>query len=105
MNESQNKSNYSTSTIVVNFILNKFMPFICVFAILIHTCGLYSFVPYIVIGFMWFACNFSFKCGGASAILDTEMYETEKFLLSESVNKKITKSTKDDKKNEHTIDI
>jgi hypothetical protein len=73
MKETIEVSSPSLATTVINYILNRFMPFICVGCVLIYACGFDSLVPYIVLAFMWYASKFSFDCGFASAIIDHEM--------------------------------
>lgn len=73
MKETIEVSSPSLATTVINYILNRFMPFICVWGVLVYACGYDSLVPYIVLAFMWYASKFSFDCGFASAIIDPEM--------------------------------
>jgi len=61
------------ATSVVNYTLNRFMPFICTAGLLLYSCGYDSLIPYAVLGFMWFASRFSFGCGFASALLQSEL--------------------------------
>ena len=62
----------TVATAAVNYILNRFMPFICAAGLLFYACGYDSLIPYAVMGFMWFASRFSFGCGFASAVMENE---------------------------------
>ena len=56
---------------IANFLLNKYMPFVLSAFLMFYYLGFDSFVPYAVIGLMWFAKSYSFNCGMAHAILAT----------------------------------
>jgi len=58
----------STATSVINYIFNKYMPFICVSILVYYSLGLQNIVSYIILGLMWFSSIYSFKCGIAHAI-------------------------------------
>ena len=73
MKDTTEISQPSMATAAINYILNRFMPFLCVGGLLIYACGYDSLIPYAVLGFMWFASRFSFACGFASAIMDHEI--------------------------------
>ena len=67
----KNENHPSTATAVVNFILNKYMPFVFSSALMFHCMGFQSVVPYFVIAMMWFSSSYSFNCGIAHAIVTT----------------------------------
>ena len=71
MNEMNNTPSMATS--VVNYILNRFMPYILVASLLFYACGFASLVPYMVLGLMWFSSHFAFGCGVAATIMDDEI--------------------------------
>ena len=60
----------SPATAVVNYVLNKSMPFLCVGGFLFYEFGWMSLAPYFVLGLMWFASYFSFSCGYSAAVLE-----------------------------------
>ena len=82
------------ATAVINYMLNRFMPFICVLGILIYTCGYDSLVPYAVLGFMWFTSKFSFDCGEASAILEHGLNSYGAMILVEDDEEEIETTEK-----------
>lgn len=73
MKDTIETSQSSVATAATNYILNRFMPFLCVGGLLIYACGYDSVIPYAVLGFMWFTSSFSFACGFASAMMDQEL--------------------------------
>ena len=73
MKDTTEISQPSVATSAINYILNRFMPFLCVGGLLIYACGYDSLIPYAVLGFMWFTSSFSFACGFASATMDQEL--------------------------------
>jgi hypothetical protein len=82
------------ATAAVNYILNRFMPFLCAGGLLFYACGYNSLVPYAVLGFMWFASRFSFGCGFASAVMEHEFNLYRATILvddKEEVTEKIEK--------------
>lgn len=52
---------------ILNFTLNKFMPFIIISILCFYKMGYECFEPYIVIGLSYFIAHFHFKTGYAVA--------------------------------------
>lgn len=73
----------SPATAVVNYILNRSMPFLCAGGLLFYACGYDSLIPYVVLGLMWFASKFSFDCGFATAILESQFNVAMKLAVSQ----------------------
>jgi hypothetical protein len=77
------------------------MPFVSAAGLLFLVLGFGSFVPYMVLGFMWFATRFSFSCGVASAVLEHELRNlTSKAMLESFEDREVTESVETDKKEE-----
>ena len=85
----------AASTSIINYMLNRFMPFIMVAGLLFLALGFDSYVPYVVLGFMWFATKFSFTCGVASAIMPEELEKLNSKILADNLSE--DESTNKDK--------
>lgn len=71
MKDKNNEMNEpSSATIVMNYMLNRTMPFLCAAGVLFYEFGWMSLVPYFVLGLMWFVSSFSFSCGYSAAVLE-----------------------------------
>jgi hypothetical protein len=53
--------------IVLNFALNKFLPFIIITCLCFYSLGFERFEPYVIIGLSFFIGHFNFKAGYAVA--------------------------------------
>ena len=62
----------STATSILNYMMNRYMPFLCVAFLLFSTQGFTSWISYLIIGFMWFASYNSFKCGMAYVLCEVD---------------------------------
>ena len=91
MSEANNTPSMVTS--VINYMLNRFMPYILVASILCFKCGFDSYVPYLVLGLMWFSSHFSFGCGVASSVVDSEFRTLESKILLERLCEEELKET------------
>ena len=71
VNES-NDSNPALNFVIelITYLLNRYMPLICVAFISLYSLGYATWEPYFIIGFMMFSNTFSFKCGYAHSELD-----------------------------------
>lgn len=49
--------------IVLNFALNKFLPFIIIGFLCFYKMGPYTFEPYVIMGLVYFVSYFNFKAG------------------------------------------
>ena len=87
----------STATAVVNYILNKAMPFLCVGSVLFYEFGWVSAVPYFVLGLMWFASYFSFSCGYSAAVVENNFSRMIMRLAEEDVDAEDIVKTKEKK--------
>ena len=70
-----NESNDSNPALIfvielITYLLNRYMPLICVAFISLYSLGYATWEPYFIIGFMMFSNTFSFKCGYAHSELD-----------------------------------
>lgn len=63
------ESEISELNAALNYVLNKFMPLLCVSFILFYTLGFTSPIPYLVIGLFVFSNKYSFLCGYADAVM------------------------------------
>ena len=79
----------STITTILNYIMNRYMPFVCVAFLLFCTLGFATWSSYLIIGFMWFATSYSFKCGIAHVLCEVEC-------TSETMNESSTEEKKTD---------
>jgi hypothetical protein len=70
MNDTTNNS--STATTILNYIMNRYMPFVCVAFLLFCTLGFSTWPSYLIIGFMWFATSYSFNCGIAHVLCEVD---------------------------------
>ena len=68
--KNENVSNVSSATAITNYILNTFMPYISVFAILLYTNAFEMWASYLILPFMYFSSKYSFRCGVAHVIAD-----------------------------------
>jgi len=55
---------------ILNYVLNKFCPFILIAVLSFLKMGFESFEPYVIIGLVFFIYNFSYKVGYAVAICE-----------------------------------
>tara|TARA_B100000676_G_scaffold133867_1_gene132807 strand:- start:1506 stop:1751 length:246 start_codon:yes stop_codon:yes gene_type:complete len=62
----------STATAILNYVMNRYMPFVCVAFLLFCTLGFDTWTPYVIIGFMWFATSYAFRCGIAHVMCEEE---------------------------------
>lgn len=62
----------STATVILNYMMNRYMPFLCVAFLLFCTLGFDTWTPYAIIGFMWFATSYAFRCGVAHVMCGVE---------------------------------
>ena len=69
--KNENVHEVSTATAITNYILNTFMPYVCVFAILLYTNAFEMWASYLILPFMYFSSKYSFKCGVAHVIAET----------------------------------
>lgn len=53
--------------IVLNFALNKFLPFLIIGFLCFYNMGFYTFEPYVIMCLVWFVSHFNFKAGYAVA--------------------------------------
>lgn len=69
----------SSATAIVNYILNKFMPFVFVFGILFYINAFEMWVSYLILPLVWFISAYSFKCGIAHVLsgFHAEEFEIE----------------------------
>ena len=58
----------SSATAIVNYILNRFMPFVFVFGILFYINAFEMWVSYLILPLVWFISTYSFKCGVAHVL-------------------------------------
>ena len=58
----------STATAITNYILNTFMPYVCVFAILLYTNAFEMWPSYLILPLMYFSSKYSFRCGVAHVL-------------------------------------
>tara|TARA_Y100000389_G_C17071316_1_gene322116 strand:+ start:48 stop:320 length:273 start_codon:yes stop_codon:yes gene_type:complete len=72
-NQEITKSEITQLNAALNYILNKFMPLICVSFILFYSLGFSSYIPYLVIGFIMFSNKYSFLCGYADAVMTSDL--------------------------------
>jgi hypothetical protein len=75
-----NESNDSESTLclvfgVITYLLNRYMPLLCVAFISLYSFGYATWEPYFIIGFMMFSNTFNFKCGYVHSELDKTNWE------------------------------
>jgi len=56
---------------IVNYMLNKFMPLIIICGLLIYKIGIYSFETYIVIGLVFYISQFNYKVGYSVGICES----------------------------------
>jgi len=49
--------------IVLNFALNKFLPFLLIAFLCFYKMGFYTFEPYVVMALVFFVSHFNFKAG------------------------------------------
>ena len=96
-NEINKVSGPSGATIVVNYILNKTMPFLCVGGFLFYECGWMSPIPYLVLGLMWFASHFSFACGYSAAVTDNNFSNLVMRLAEDDLPEEDDAKTKESK--------
>jgi hypothetical protein len=87
----------STATAVVNYILNKSMPFLCGGGFLFYEFGWMSLAPYFVLGLMWFASYFSFSCGYSAAVVENNFGHMIMRLAEEDVDEEDIIKTKEKK--------
>lgn len=87
-NKTTEYTDVSSATAIVNYILNKFMPFVFVVGILFYTNAFDMWVSYLILPLMWFASAYSFKCGIAHVL--SGFYEDEQvdIIVNQSNNKK-----------------
>tara|TARA_R110002167_G_scaffold10563_3_gene48133 strand:+ start:47 stop:286 length:240 start_codon:yes stop_codon:yes gene_type:complete len=57
-------------TCVLNYTLNKFLPFIFIGTLLFLNMSFETWEPYAIMGFVWFIDRFSFKVGYSVAICE-----------------------------------
>ena len=76
VNES-NDSNPALNFVIelITYLLNRYMPLICVAFISLYSLGYATWEPHFIIGFMMFSNSFSFKCGYAHSELDKTNWE------------------------------
>ena len=87
----------STATAIVNYILNKSLPFLCVGGVLFYEVGWTSVVPYFVLGLMWFASYFSFSCGYSAAVVENNFSHMIMSLADEAMDEDDIIKTKEEK--------
>ena len=60
----------STATAITNYICNTFLPYICVFAILLYTDAFDMWLSYLILPLMYFSSKYSFRCGIAHVLAE-----------------------------------
>jgi len=100
MKDTIETSQPSMASAVINYMLNRFMPFICAGGLLFYACGYDSLIPYAVLGFMWFVSKFSFDCGVAFAMLEQELNSCKAMIFAEDEKEeeKIAEKVKKERK-------
>lgn len=68
-----NETEITELNAALNYVLNKFMPILCISVLLFYSLGFNSIIPYFVIGLVIFSNKYSFMCGYADAILSTDL--------------------------------
>jgi hypothetical protein len=96
-NETNETLEQSTATTVVNYILNKTMPYLCASGFLFYECGWMSPLPYFVLSLMWFASHFSFACGYSAAVTDNNFSRMIVGLAEEELDEEDIIETKKNK--------
>lgn len=81
----ENKKTYNP-TVILNYFLNRYMPFILTGTLLFLEFGYGAFLPYVILGMMFFVSSYSFKCGMANMVLVIEEGGVD---ISKIVNEKL----------------
>tara|TARA_B100001093_G_scaffold454094_1_gene463189 strand:+ start:1195 stop:1467 length:273 start_codon:yes stop_codon:yes gene_type:complete len=68
--KSQVVDEVSTATAILNYLMNTFMPYVCVLGILIYNSGFEMWSSYLILPLMYFSSKYSFNCGIAHVLCE-----------------------------------